>query len=222
MTFPCCALKKNRRLRGNNETDWQISLRRDATIKDGFGPVFDQGSLLTVGSIGDAKWQCSLITSAAGGPSSEPSGGVWGDAESQQAVNVASRHVACLPLVPVWQCGQWTGACATPQSSVEIYTVGPVEPAPAAGALWNTRHKLAELWGNPWFGVSIWCWWQPAKFSWIMKLRAFVAFNERHEIKVNILAFFQRVPNAQDVITNGFGTHVKALSTLSGQSEREV
>lgn len=68
-------------------------------------------------------------------PSSERFSKVWRDTLLQHPVKVVSRHVACLSLVSVWQCGQWTAACTTPQSSVEISTVGPVQPALVAGGL---------------------------------------------------------------------------------------
>lgn len=132
--WPVLALKPNRWLRLTTLSQiGRFHSKMKWKIEDGFQPVLDPGSFLTLGSIGEAKGRCSPM--AAAGPSSKTSSRVWRDARLQHPVKVVSRHVACLSLVSVWQCGQWTGACTAPQSSVEISAVGPVQPALAAGGL---------------------------------------------------------------------------------------
>lgn len=101
MAFPCCARKKYRRLCGNKETTWWLSLRCDAKIKDGFKWVFDQGLFLTVASIGEASWQCPLITAVAGAWAAKPPVECE-QTQSQRAVKVTRPDARiCLTVWPM-------------------------------------------------------------------------------------------------------------------------
>lgn len=106
----------------------------------------------------------------------------WGDTESPEAVEVVSCQVTHLSLVYVWQWGRLTEACLLLQSSAEISTVGPVEPAPWACAQRNSRHKLVEWWGNWRHDVFIRCHRCVLLFGWV-QLDNFWAVTNRRDAR---------------------------------------